>query len=557
MGVQLPRFARNINAKAAVLRKTTQRGAHHTAQPLSTPKDWMLNAHLKWRKTGTCLPILILLLASILNADTTGTDEVGVTIYEHTDFGGDSRVLVSDVRDLSDLEGPCGNGNGNWSGCMSSIQLPSGWTATLYERPDFEGESLAVTSSISNLSHFPGCNADWDNCAQSIRVEQQSIHHDLAGSSETSPLDIPDEAGFFVYSHDRRNALRIFGSFRMLAVLDDTPTFHPYDLVPPKIPTGGDYFPSLDSTWTINMSRFGFDALVGRRSQLFSSALLIRMEVDWKGEEERFRIRHFFVRSKHWLIGKTWSTFNNLAFLPLAVDGRLVGGGAGVRPPQVRHYREGQNWDYQVSVEYRDTSMVKPESLNALSRVVIPDVAGRVGHRTDRSEVAVAGLLRPNRLQFPDHENRVQTLLGYGGLLGFRYRLTDQNRVKLSLSGGTGMGSSLADYAWTDIDVAYDPSTLEFENVNVYTAFLAFEHDWTKELSSTIGGSYLASERKDYFPEDKYIDGYKALVNLFYKRALLNKQFVFGFEVEYAERTNMNDTRNGTARMSVLIYYDF
>ena len=180
-----------------------------------------------------------------------------------------------------------------------------------------------------------------------------------------------------------------------------------------------------------------------------------------------------------------------------------------------------------------------------------------MAHQTDRSEVAVAGILRPNHLQFPDDDNRVQQLLGYGGLLGFKYRLTDRNRLKLTVSGGTGMGTYMADFAWSDIDVAYNPSSLEFENVGVYGAFVALEHDWTKELSSTLGGSYLAAERKEFFPPLQYVDGYKALVNLFYKRPLLNSQAVFGFEVERAQRTNMNGTRNGTTRASVLLYYDF
>ena len=504
-----------------------------------------------------CLALVILPLAGSADDDTIAPPEDGVTIHDRVGFAGGSGVLVADVPDLADLQGPCGTPDGSWTGCISSIRLPSGWTATLYERPHFEGDSLTVTATLSNLAHYPGCDGDWDDCAASIRVQQRLIHHDMAGSSEAHPQDIPDEAGLFIYSQDGLNALRVFGSFRMLSVLDDTPTFHPYDLVPPQVTTGDDHFPSLNSSWTIKMSRFGFDALVGRRSHLFSSALLIRMEVDWKGDDENFRIRHFFLRSEHWLIGQSWSTFNSLAFLPLAVDGRLTGAALGMRTPQVRYYTSGQSWDYQVSLEYRTTTMLKPESLNAISRVVVPDLAGRVAHRTDRSEVAVAGILRPNRLQFPDDDNRVQQLLGYGGLLGLKYRLSARNRLKLTVSGGTGMGTYMADFAWSDIDVAYDPSSLEFENVGVYGAFVALEHDWTKELSSTIGGSYLGAERKDSFPPLQYVDGYKALVNLFYKRPLLDKQIVFGLEVEYAERTNMNGTRNGTTRASVLLYYDF
>jgi len=483
--------------------------------------------------------------------------EEGVSLHERTGFGGVSRVLEADVADLADVPGPCGDGERSWARCISSLRLASGWAAILYERPDFEGESLAVTSDVADLTSFSGCHETWDSCARSIRVEKQLVHHGLAGTSAAHPQDISDEAGLFVYSHDGRNALRIFGSFRMLGVLDDRPTFHPYDLVSPMIPTGDANFPSLNSEWTINMSRFGIDALVGRDRQPFSSALLIRMEVDWKGDEERFRIRHFFLRSDHWLIGKSWSTFNNLAFLPLAVDGRLAGGGVGIRPPQVRYYSRGETWSYQVSLEHRATTMVKPASLNAISRIVVPDVVGRVGHRTKRSETALGAILRQNRLQFPDEDSRVQQLPGYGFFVGFKYRLSDRDRLKLSVSGGSGMGTYLADYAWTDIDVAYNPAALEFESVGVLTGFAALEHDWTKELSSTIGGSFLGSERKPFFEELQYIDGYKVLANLFYKRPIQGKQFVFGVEVEYAERTNMNGTRNGTTRASALVYYDF
>jgi hypothetical protein len=123
-------------------------------------------------------------------------------------------------------------------------------------------------------------------------------------------------------------------------------------------------------------------------------------------------------------------------------------------------------------------------SLNAISRIVVPDVVGRVGHRTGRSEAALGAVLRQNRLQ-------------------------------------------------------------------------VLEHDWTKQLSSTIGGSSLSSKRKEFFEGSQYIDGYKVLANLFYKRPLQNTQFVFGVEVEYAERTNMNGTRNGTTRVGALVYYDF
>jgi hypothetical protein len=170
---------------------------------------------------------------------------------------------------------------------------------------------------------------------------------------------------------------------------------------------------------------------------------------------------------------------------------------------------------------------------------------------------AVAGILRPNRVQYPDDDNSVEQLLGYGGVLGISYRLNDRNRFTCSLSGGTGMGTYMADFAWSDIDVAYNPSSMQAENVVVYGGFAALEHHWSDQFSSTIGGSYLGSEEKDFFQDLRYIDGYKALANLFYKPQPFDEHLVCGCELEYVERTNMDESQNDATRMSLLLYYNF
>ncbi|MCK5207936.1 MAG: hypothetical protein KAQ79_07945 [Cyclobacteriaceae bacterium] len=36
--------------------------------------------------------------------------------------------------------------------------------------------------------------------------------------------------------------------------------------------------------------------------------MLFRIELDWKGDNKKFRIRHLFLLTKHWLIGKSWSS---------------------------------------------------------------------------------------------------------------------------------------------------------------------------------------------------------------------------------------------------------
>ena len=166
---------------------------------------------------------------------------------------------------------------------------------------------------------------------------ENKVTIDSTGYAEEHPLDISKNAGLFLYSKDGGEALRIYGSFRILSTFDNKKNFHPYDLTQPTIPTGDDDFYSPNSRWSVNMSRLGFDALIG--SQKLDD-VLIRIEFDWKGDNEKFRVRHLFIRNKNWLIGKTWSSFNNVSYLIQAVDGRFAGGAVGTRPAQVRYYNQ-------------------------------------------------------------------------------------------------------------------------------------------------------------------------------------------------------------------------
>ena len=112
-------------------------------------------------------------------------------------------------------------------------------------------------------------------------------------------------------------------------------------------------------------------------------------------------------------------------------------------------------------------------------------------------------------------------------------------------------------YAFIDIDLAYNPGIQQFENLDVYTVFLGFEHDWLKEFTSALGGSILGSEEKSFFNDGYFRYGNKILTNLFYKPAWETGNLLVGVEIEYAERKNMNTPSNNTIRASTFLIYNF
>jgi len=66
----------------------------------------------------------------------------GVFIFEETHFEGNGKLLLGDVSDLRNLPGPCGVG-GTWDNCISSMIVSQGWTATLFDSAEFEGEGFS------------------------------------------------------------------------------------------------------------------------------------------------------------------------------------------------------------------------------------------------------------------------------------------------------------------------------------------------------------------------------------------------------------------------------
>jgi hypothetical protein len=404
----------------------------------------------------------------------------------------------------------------------------------------------------------PGLMAD--DSAKVAEVEPtdataEKVTHGDSGYVEAHPLDIPIETGLFIYSANGQKALRIYGSFRVLGVLDDRQNFHAYDLNLPQIPTGDDDFEDINSIWTINESRLGFDALLGSGRR---GGLMARIEFDWKGVDEALRIRHMFLRSKHWLIGQSWATLTNVPIMPTTVDGHVVSAGLGIRPVQVRYYNQVKNLKYQIALEYHKPTLVKPESVDADGRVVIPALAGGLTLTTKAATLLFSAMVKSNRVQFTGETKAEQDILGYGGLFAGKVPIGQKTRFKFSFNANAGTVSNIADWAYTDIDLIYNPSTGEFENSEVFGGYLAFEHDWSKTLSSTIGFGALDVRNKDFEEDLAFSSGTKPLVNLFYRPVTEPwKGLVVGAEVEFAQRVNKDDSKSDATRFSLLVYYDF
>ena len=127
----------------------------------------------KW--SPVLLAGMAVLVAGACDDDPAGPTE-GIFAYEDPEFRGEARVFDGNIDDLRDIRGPCGaqDPDGDWNDCISSIRVPAGWEVTIFEDDSYEGGSTTLTSDVTDLENLNGpCGDDWDDCITAIQVRRR------------------------------------------------------------------------------------------------------------------------------------------------------------------------------------------------------------------------------------------------------------------------------------------------------------------------------------------------------------------------------------------------
>jgi hypothetical protein len=370
---------------------------------------------------------------------------------------------------------------------------------------------------------------------------------------DTHPLDIPDDRGVFIYSKDQNRMLRIYGSIRNLAVYDNRQNFHAYDLNMPQVPVGDADFKDWNQDWTIKASKLGFQ--VGVRDFMSMTG-----EFDWKGENgDDLRIRHMYIRTKHWLVGAHWNALNTIPFMPLSVDSHSTGAHMGLRPVQIKYLGGGGNWFYQASAAYFQPKFDEPDQVDGSSSNLLPNLIGNVSYVRPWGETRFGAMLISNKVKYIDGNGSTgaSSDTGLALMAAIKVAVNQNNTIKAHITRSDGNSQFIADFGFGNYDMTFNPNTGEFQNNKGWGAQAGLEHKWTPTLTTAIGGGYLSLDPKRFQAGDFFDHGYKALVNLFYRPGGWLKGFTMAGELEFAGQTTLDGSDGNTIRASVLMYYDF
>lgn len=329
------------------------------------------------------------------------------------------------------------------------------------------------------------------------------------------------------------------------------------------------YVPSLTPT-TGNKETIQFDSHIRQSRLRLTSQTATQdaekitgvLEVDFQvaagnGVNERIsnsyqpRIRHAFFQYKNWLLGQTWTTWQDVGSLPESVD--FIGITDGVifnRQAMVR-YTHG---NFAIAAENPE-STITPNGGGA--RIVsddnsVPDITFKYKHPYDWGYLFLGGIVR--QLAYINQQAGSvidSTETAYG--LNFTGKvLVGKNDVKFMLNSGSGLGRYSALNA---VNAGVLDANGNIETIDSTGFGISYRHFWSSQLrSSVIYSSFNADN-------DILLTGPAALtktqstrVNLIYNPV---KAIKYGVELTFAERENEDGSDGSLNRLQFMGQYSF
>lgn len=373
---------------------------------------------------------------------------------------------------------------------------------------------------------------------------------DTTQVQEAHPQDSPEERGFLIVTSDGNAALRIRGSlrvngaydFRGLQSADNFNTF--------EIPVGEANTADPRFFMNANQTRLGLEVTSGTDF----GDMFLRVETDFLGASNSLRIRHAYGSLWRLLVGQTWSTFGDVASLPLTVDLDGPNSSVAVRTVQLRYaFQRTGEWRVALAAEAPAPQIARFDSLDVESAFqVTPDIAARIRRVGDWGHIQLAGVGRV--INVKDVENNLQVLGGFGALLSGNISLRDRSHVLFQMVGGSAISRFISTLDGQGLDVVFNPESGKFETLGAFGGFVSWGEDWRSNIFSYVTVGLVGIEGKTFAPDDAFRSSQYASATVFW---IATDGARLGTEFAWGRRENRDGQDGLASRLSFILYFDF
>lgn len=423
--------------------------------------------------------------------------------------------------------------------------------------PAPSGRSVAVAGMNVPVAELPASAIPTEKTA--VRDADTFLDQQQAAPRvNNAPLD-PKLKGFIAIP-GTDTIFKIGGSARVDAIVDLGNSGNPNQFVPSTIPVPGEvgWDGGERSALHAKGTRLSLEL---RRPVAWDGTLRIYSEYDFFDDSTssamKFRVRHFYGQAWNFLIGQTYSAFQDIDVFPDVVDYQGPNGIVNRRQPQIRYTlplyeRDETKFVVFASVEQPDGKLdtTDNEFSGGVSVVNhVPD--GIAGFRWEGTlgHVHAAGLFR--ELSYESDNGPSGDSFGWGATLAGALNVGEKDKLSAQVTYGEGVARYINDLSGENLDAAIEDGRLDA--VPVFAVMAGYTHHWSDHWRSTVSGGYVkvdAPATLDPFTIDNTI---YASTNLMWHPT---NSFRMGLEYLYGRKETLDGSERDAHRFNFVVRYD-
>lgn len=360
------------------------------------------------------------------------------------------------------------------------------------------------------------------------------------------------EKGFVIYSDDDKSSLKVYGEVRLNGALDlnglqAQETFDIYE-IQVDVPT------SYEKRFYLGVfqSRIGLDAFINTPIGIMNA----KIEGDFEGSNNTFRIRKSFAKIKAFLGGKTSSLFGDANAIPTKVDRDGPNFSMSDRTIQLRfepQIKKSLKWG--VALENPEADITGPPdniTIDPYYQSIPPLVSYIQKDFSNSNHLRLSGIFRNITVRNTDQQ--LQILQGYGGLFSGSIGFNLRNRLYFQIFGGQSIARYVKTYKNEGEDVVFDTVSKAYDPVNLTGGFVSLSHSWNDWFSSDFTYGLSTLEEIQSQPGTTLRLGYYASANIFFKSFSGSE---VGIEYEFGKKVAINENSGTANRISFIMFFVF
>jgi hypothetical protein len=346
--------------------------------------------------------------------------------------------------------------------------------------------------------------------------------------------------------------LRFMGSVRINSYYDFTGMTSSEGFVPYDIPVGEDKVEGLSSVYVgARQSRVGVEGTANTKV----GKLKTYIEVDFASKSESLlRLRHAYAEWNFFKLGYSWSTFMDNGTLPVTVDFEGPNSGLSKRHGIIRYERKyGERSIAGVSIESPQTDYHNPiDSLTVnKDKQGNFDIAGRYKYTNKLGHIQVAGIFR--RIEYL-YQTKMDNLYGWGLLFSTNININRQNIISGQFSFGQGIANYYVGFVGKELDAVFDPVSERMTLKTISGGFISYTYVQNPSLRFSLTSGISNIRGKDFEAPDTFKSSMYLALNTFYNPI---ETIRLGLEVTTGSRTNLDDQKGHSTRVSFIANFDF